>query len=238
MVKMKENEFINELTKLNINLTKEQQEKLKSYANFLLSYNEHTNLTAIKTIEEVYLKHFYDSLTLAKITNFTNQTLLDIGTGAGFPGLVLAIVYPNLQVTLLDSNNKKIKFLQECLTKLNLTNVTLINQRAEDYAKLNREKFDFVTSRAVAELRILLELGIPALKVNGHFLIMKANVSLEEKNNSLGALKELSSKINSTTEFSLPNNGGFRTIIDIIKIAKTLDKYPRTYDKIKKKILK
>ena len=119
---MTENEFLNELTKLNINLTAEQQEKLKIYAEFLLTYNEHTNLTAIKNIDEVYLKHFYDSLTLSKIATFTNESLLDIGTGAGFPGLVLAIVYPNLQVTLLDSNNKKIKFLQECLSKLNLKN--------------------------------------------------------------------------------------------------------------------
>ena len=178
---MTENEFLNELTKLNINLTTEQQEKLKNYAEFLLSYNEHTNLTAIKNIDEVYLKHFYDSLTLSKIANFTNESLLDIGTGAGFPGLVLAIVYPNLQVTLLDSNNKKIKFLQECLSKLNLKNVTLVQERAEVYTKNNREKFDYVTSRAVAELRILLELGIPSLKVNGHFLIMKANLSYQKK---------------------------------------------------------
>ena len=235
---MKENEFINELTKLNINLTNEQQEKLKIYAEFLLSYNEHTNLTAIKNIEEVYLKHFYDSLTLSKVTNFTNEILLDIGTGAGFPGLVLAIVYPNLQVTLLDSNNKKIKFLEECLTKLNLKNVTLVHERAEDYARCNREKFDYVTSRAVAELRILLELGIPTLKVNGHFLIMKANITEEEQNNSLGALKELSCSIISTKEFTLPNYAAYRTLLDIQKNFPTDSKYPRSYDKIKKKILK
>lgn len=235
---MKENEFINELAKLNIILTKEQQEKLKTYANFLLSYNEHTNLTAIKTIDEVYLKHFYDSLTLSKVTNFTNQTLLDIGTGAGFPGLVLAIVYPNLQVTLLDSNNKKIKFLEECLAKLNLTNVTLIQERAENYAQNNREKFDYVTGRAVTELRIILELGLPSLKVNGHFLIMKANLSLEEKNNALGILKELSSSIITTKEFSLPNAAGHRTILDITKNKPSNFLYPRSYDKIKKKILK
>ena len=235
---MKENEFINELTKLNINLTREQLEQLKTYANFLLSYNEHTNLTAIKTLDEVYLKHFYDSLTLSKVTNFTNESLLDIGTGAGFPGLVLAIVYPNLQVTLLDSNNKKIKFLKECISKLNLKNVTLVEERAEDYARYNREKFDYLTSRAVAELRILLELGIPALKVNGHFLIMKANISEEEQNNSLGSLKELSSSIISTEEFTLPNNAGHRTILDIQKKSITDSKYPRSYDKIKKKILK
>ncbi len=235
---MKENEFLNELTKLNINLTVEQQEKLKIYAEFLLTYNEHTNLTAIKNIDEVYLKHFYDSLTLSKIANFTNESLLDIGTGAGFPGLVLAIVYPNLQVTLLDSNNKKIKFLQECLSKLNLKNVTLVQERAEVYTKNNREKFDYVTSRAVAELRILLELGIPSLKVNGHFLIMKANLSAEEKSNSLGALKELSSSITNTIEFTLPKEDSHRTILDIEKNLKTDHQYPRTYDKIKKKILK
>lgn len=235
---MNETEFLNELTKLNITLTKEQQEQLKTYATFLLSYNEHTNLTAIKTLDEVYLKHFYDSLTLSKIATFTNEYILDIGTGAGFPGLVLAIVFPNLQVTLLDSNNKKIKFLEECLKQLNLSNITLINARAEDYAKMNREKFDFITSRAVAQLRILLELGLPSLKVNGHFLIMKANLSDEEKSNSKGILKELSGTINKISSFNLPNNGGYRTILDLKKLAPTNPIYPRTYDKIKKKIIK
>ena len=234
---MTQNEFLNELKKLNINLTEEKQEKLATYANYLIEYNLHTNLTSITNIKDIYLKHFYDSLTLTKIADFKEQSLLDIGSGAGFPGLVLAIVYPNLKVTLLDSNNKKITFLKECIKKLNITNVTIIYDRAEDYAKANIDKFDYVTSRAVAELRILIELGIPCLKVKGHLLVMKANLTPEEMNNSLGALTKLSAAIQNKIEFNLPNNGGHRTLIALIKGQPTDSKYPRTYDKIKKHIL-
>ncbi len=235
---MNQTEFIEELKKININLTKNQILQLQNYANFLLEYNKTTNLTAIKKIEEVYIKHFYDSLTLIKIANFNQGTLLDIGTGAGFPGLILAIAFPKLKVTLLDSNNKKIKFLEECLKILKINNVNLINQRAEDYAKINREKFDFVTSRAVAEIRILLELGIPCLKVQGSFLIMKANLTKEEQDNSFQTLKILQSKIDNIVELDLPHNEGHRTLIKIVKNQKTNILYPRTYDKIKKKPLK
>ena len=238
MVKMNQNEFIKNLKDLNINLTTNQINQLQTYANFLLEYNKHTNLTAIKTMEEVYLKHFYDSLTLTKIANLETGQLLDIGTGAGFPGLVLAIIFPKLQITLLDSNNKKIQFLKECIAKLNLTNTTVIYQRAEEYARQNREKYDFVTARAVAEIRILLELGIPCLKQQGHYLIMKANLTDKEQQESQGALKNLSSKINNIIELDLPNNGGHRTLIDILKIEPTNPIYPRTYDKIKKHPLK
>ena len=179
MENMNKNEWIEEIKKLNINLTEEQIDKLDEYANFLLEYNQYTNLTAIKTKEEVYLKHFYDSLTLIKIANLTEGKLLDVGTGAGFPGLVLAIAFPKLEVTLLDSNNKKIAFLDECIQKLKISNATTVYDRAENYTRTHREQFDFVTSRAVAELRILLELNIPALKINGEFLVMKANVEEE-----------------------------------------------------------
>ena len=109
---MNREEFLVEIKKLNIELTKKMEEQLKQYADFLLEYNKHTNLTAIKTEEEVFLKHFYDSLTLVKLADLKQGTLLDVGTGAGFPGLVLAIVFPNLKITLLDSNNKKITFLE------------------------------------------------------------------------------------------------------------------------------
>ena len=238
MVKMNEAKFLKELKKININLTNNQIAQFQNYADFLLEYNQKTNLTAIKTIEEVYLKHFYDSLTLVKIADISNGTLLDIGTGAGFPGLVLAIAFPNLKVTLLDSNNKKIKFLEECLKILKLNNVSIVYQRAEDYAHQNREKYDFITSRAVAELRILLELGLPCLKVNGSFLIMKANVSKEEQENSIETLKILNSTIDNILELDLPHNEGHRTLIKIIKKVKTNNLYPRTYDKIKKKPLK
>ena len=192
MENMNKNEWIEEIKKLNINLTEEQIDKLDEYANFLLEYNQYTNLTAIKTKEEVYLKHFYDSLTLIKIANLTEGKLLDVGTGAGFPGLVLAIAFPKLEVTLLDSNNKKIAFLDECIQKLKISNATTVYDRAENYTRTHREQFDFVTSRAVAELRILLELNIPALKINGEFLVMKANVE-EELNQALKTIEILTS---------------------------------------------
>lgn len=233
---MTKEEFYKEIEKLNIKLTSTMKEQLEKYASYLIEYNQHTNLTAIKTLNEIYLKHFYDSLTLVKIIEFKKETLLDVGTGAGFPGLVLAIVFPNLQVTLLDSNNKKINFLNECIKLLNLNNVTTIYSRAEDFSKINREKYDLVTSRAVAELRILLELNIPALKLNGHFLVMKSNIE-EELNNAKNTMEKLNCQIIKKLNFDLPYNAGKRTLLDIIKTKETDLKYPRTYDKIKKKKL-
>ncbi len=233
---MNKEEFITECKNLEIEITEEIANKLEIYATFLLEYNTHTNLTAIKTKEEVYLKHFYDSLTLTKIANFENQNILDIGTGAGFPGLVLAIVFPKLNVTLLDSNNKKITFLKECIQKLNLNNVEVIYSRAEDFTKNKREYYDYVTSRAVAELRILLEISIPSLKINGYFLGMKGNVE-EELKSSANALEKLKSKLIQKEELELPNMGGHRTLLKIKKESVTENIYPRTYDKIKKKPL-
>ena len=234
---MNKEELKNYVKELGIELTEEMLQKLNDYADFLLEYNTHTNLTAIKTKEEVYLKHFYDSLTLVKIEKKKKGTLLDVGTGAGFPGLVLAIVFPNLEVTLLDSNNKKITFLNECIAKLQIKNAQTVYSRAEDYTKVHRESFDFVTSRAVANLRILLELNIPAIKVNGHFLVMKGNLE-EELEKSINTMQVLSCKIIGQEEFNLPKNGGTRTLLNIQKTKETDQKYPRTYDKIKKKALK
>ena len=236
MVKMTKEEFIVALNNLNIHLTKEALDALEIYASFLLEYNEHTNLTAIKTMSDVYLKHFYDSLTISKLANFTSGKLLDVGTGAGFPGMVLAICFPNLQVDLLDSNNKKIKFLEELIKKLNLTNVQTIYSRAEDYTRVNREKYDYVTSRAVADLRVLLELNIPSLKINGEFLVMKGNID-EELKLSQNALEKLFCTITKQEEFTLPFNSGTRNIMVIKKNKETPSIYPRNYDKIKKRPL-
>ncbi len=233
---MTKEEFIVALNNLNIHLTKEALDALEIYASFLLEYNEHTNLTAIKTMSDVYLKHFYDSLTISKLANFTSGKLLDVGTGAGFPGMVLAICFPNLQVDLLDSNNKKIKFLEELIKKLNLTNVQTIYSRAEDYTKVNREKYDYVTSRAVADLRVLLELNIPSLKINGEFLVMKGNID-EELKLSQNALEKLFCTITKKEEFTLPFNSGTRNIMVIKKNKETPSIYPRNYDKIKKRPL-
>lgn len=233
---MTKEEFIVALNSINIHLTKEATDALEIYASFLLEYNEHTNLTAIKTMSDIYLKHFYDSLTISKLVDFNNGKLLDVGTGAGFPGMVLAICFPNLQVDLLDSNNKKIKFLEELIKKLNLTNVQTIYSRAEDYTRVNREKYDYVTSRAVADLRVLLELNIPSLKINGEFLVMKGNID-EELKLSQNAIKKLFCTITKKEEFTLPFNSGTRNIMIIKKTKETPSIYPRNYDKIKKRPL-
>ena len=233
---MTKEEFIVALNNINIHLTKEAEDALEIYASFLLEYNEHTNLTAIKTMSDIYLKHFYDSLTISKLVDFNNGKLLDVGTGAGFPGMVLAVCFPNLQVDLLDSNNKKIKFLEELIKKLNLTNVQTVYSRAEDYTRVNREKYDYVTSRAVADLRVLLELNIPSLKINGEFLVMKGNID-EELKLSQNAIKKLFCTITKKEEFTLPFNSGTRNIMIIKKTKETPAIYPRNYDKIKKRPL-
>lgn len=228
---MNKEEFIKELKKINISLTEEQLNKLDIYQKKLIEYNEHTNLTAIKTPEEIYLKHFYDSLT---INNYIkeNQKVLDIGTGAGFPGMVLAILNPKTNFVLLDSNNKKITFLEYLNTFLKLKNVTFVHERAEDYVRKNQEIFNIVTSRAVAELRILAELSIPALKLECYFIPLKANIDTELKDLEK-VLSVLNGKIEEKIELNLPNNSGFRTILLIKHTKKTNKIFPRRYDKIR-----
>lgn len=235
---MKIQEFINELEKLNIKTTKDQLKQLETYAKMLLDYNQKFNLTAITKIEEIYLKHFYDSLTITKEIDL-NQDLkvLDIGTGAGFPGLVLKIFYPNLEITLLDSNNKKITFLNNVIKELKLENINCIHGRAEELPNKYREYFDLVTSRAVASLRILTELSIPYLKVNGYFLSLKGKAE-EELKESESTIKKLYCKVEQIEKFILPDNISARTIIKIRKENITPSIYPRKYDKIKKQILK
>ena len=230
---MTEQEFITNLKELNITPSKEVLIKLKTYCTFLQEYNKHTNLTAITETKDIYLKHFYDSLTITKLIDLNNiNTLLDIGTGAGFPGLVLKIFFPHLEVTLLDSNNKKIKFLEELCNKLDIK-VTLVHERAEEYIKEKREYFDIVTSRAVAFLPILSELSIPFVKVNGYFIALKGEAE-EEMQTSSKILSKLDSKIVEISEFTLPKEESKRTIIKIVKLKPTSPKYPRPYKQILK----
>lgn len=231
------NEFIEELKKLNIIPTQKQLEQLDKYYELIVEYNKVMNLTGITEKEQVYLKHFYDSLTIAKIINLKEEeTLCDIGTGAGFPGIVLKILFPNLKITLIDSLNKRIEFLKIVINELNLKDIEAIHSRAEEYAIRNIEKFDVVTSRAVASLNILLELSIPIVKVNKYFISYKGNISREifECNN---ALKQLDCEIEKIEEFELPKENSKRTIIKIKKKNKTEKKYPRKYSEIKKKSL-
>ena len=238
MVKMNKEEFINEVSKLGINLTEEQLNKLDIYAKFLVEYNSHTNLTAITEEDQIYLKHFYDSLTLVKAIDLTKiNNLIDVGTGAGFPGMVIKILFPNIAVTLLDSNNKKISFLEELGNKLQLTNINYYHGRAEEFCLKNRETFDLVTARAVSNMITLSELCLPLTKLNGYFIPLKGS-NEEEINSSLNAIKKLGGNIEEIIKFSLPYEESTRNIIKIKKVNNTPKEYPRRYDKIVKYPLK
>ena len=231
---MTKEEFIKELKKINININDEMLAKLEIYYQLLVEENKKYNLTAITEEKQVYLKHFYDSLSIVRIIDLNNQYLLDIGTGAGFPGLVLKIVFPNLKIDLLDSTNKKCLFLQKVIDILNLKDINVINARAEEYAKENREIYDIVTSRAVAPLKHLLEYSIPLLKVKGNFISLKSNIAEEIKNidnyyNKLH-LEEEEIKI-----YELPYELSLRTLYKVTKTEKTPLLYPRMYSQIKKK---
>ena len=233
---MNKEQFIDELKKINITVTKHMLEQLEKYDEVLRSENKKYNLTAIKNKEDVYLKHFYDSLTLSKIIKLENQSLCDIGTGAGFPGMVLKIIYPNLKVTLMDATEKKCKFLQLVIQELGLKDIEVIHARAEIYSKTVREKYDIVTSRAVAPLKHLLEYSIPLVKVGGNYIAMKSDIQKEIENIDI-YYKKLKIEEEKILTFTLPYEESTRTLIRYKKIDKTDLKYPRKYTDIKKKSL-
>lgn len=231
---MSKEEFLIKTKELGITITEEILNKLDTYYHILKEENNKYNLTRIIEEDSVYLKHFYDSLTITKVIDINNQSICDIGSGAGFPGLVLAICFPNTKLTLIESNGKKCNFLNIIKDKLNLTNVTILNARAEEFSKNNREVFDIVTARAVAPLKHLLEYGIPLLKIGGYFITMKANVENEEVNitnyyNKLN-IKEVTREV-----FNLPKEDSIRTIIKYQKLKETDSKYPRRYSEIIKR---
>ena len=235
---MNKETFIKEVNNLGYELTDKQIDQFETYANYLLEYNSHTNLTAIKEKEQVYLKHFFDSITIIKSYDFNNaNNLIDIGTGAGFPGMVIKILYPNIKVTLLDSNNKKINFLKELSKKLNLENITFCHERAEEYCTKHRETFDIVTARAVSNMTLLTEICMPFVKENGYFIPLKGS-NTDEITESEFAIKTLGGKIEEIINFKLPYEESGRNIVKIKKISKTPLQYPRRYDKIMKKPLK
>ncbi len=228
--------FLKELSQLNIVLTSLQLNQLEEYFQILVAENQKYNLTSITNKEDVYLKHFYDSLTISRIINLNNQELCDIGTGAGFPGIVLKIVYPNLKVTLVEATNKKCNFLSLVINKLNLKDIYVINERAEIYSKQVREKFDIVTSRAVAPLKHLLEYSIPLVTVNGFYIAMKADITNELEGISIYEKKLHIEEIQRIT-FHLPQENSLRTLIKYQKLKTTDLKYPRKYTEIRKKSL-
>ena len=233
---MIENEFIKYIEKLGVICDDDKLNKLKKYYEMLVEYNKVMNLTGITEKKQVYLKHFYDSMTIVRAINLNNyNTLCDIGTGAGFPGLVIKIFYPHLSVTLVDSLNKRINFLSDVIKELGLTDIETVHARIEDYAHNNKDKFDIVTARAVAPLNILLEYAIPITKVSSYFIAMKGKTEDETTYNN--ALKVLNSEVKEIKEFKLPIENSDRTIYKIIKISKTNVKYPRKPSEIKKNVL-
>lgn len=229
--------FKAKLLENNIILSDEQIESYKTYSKLLQEWNKVMDLTAIDEEAQIVEKHFYDSLISAKYFRYENQTLLDIGSGAGFPGLVLAIAFPSLKITLLEPTLKRCNFLNEVIKVLDLSNVKVVNDRAENYIKEKRESFDLVTSRAVSRLNMLLELSIPFLTIRGTMIALKGkNVNLELKE-AENALKILNVKLLKNYEFKLPSEEENRSILLLKKEAQINIKYPRNYGTIKKKPL-
>lgn len=221
-------DFVQRLKDFNIKINDEQIKKFMNYMNLLLEWNEKINLTAITQPDEVKLKHFVDSLTVLKYIN-DDDKVIDIGTGAGFPGIPLKIMNENTKITLLDSLNKRINFLNIVIETLNLRNIQAIHGRAEEIArnKLYREKYDVAVSRAVANLSILTEYMLPFVKVGGKCICMKgANVN-EELKKAKNAIKELGGEVERVDNFYLSDNDNERNIIVIKKIKETKSKYPR-----------
>jgi len=221
---------------IGINLSENQIEQFKTYADVLIETNKIMNLTAITELGDVIEKHFLDSLLLFKLFDFKNSSLLDIGSGAGFPGVVLAIVEPTLNVTVLDATAKKIRFLQGLCEKLGLSNVNFINSRVEDLRK-QRESFDYATARAFASLNTLIEVGIPLIKVHGKLVSMKSAKADEEIQESKNALHKLESKIISIDRTDLPYCKDTRVNIVIEKCQKSPKHFPRTWAEISAKPL-
>lgn len=210
---MNREEFIEELNKLGIVLTKEQEMKLEKFYNLLIEWNQKINLTRIVGKEEVYLKHFYDSLTIVKAINLTKiENLCDVGTGAGFPGIVLKIVYPNLKITLVDSLLKRVNYLNSIINELELDNIKAIHTRGEDL----KETFDIVTARAVANIEKLLTYTMHLVNKNGLFIAMKGNIDEELTTEVLSKINK-KYKIIKIEKFLLPKENSQRSLVIIKK---------------------
>lgn len=214
---------------LDIELSDQQLNQFSIYYEMLIERNKVMNLTAITEKQEVIIKHFLDSIAVLKYADWDQEKVLDIGTGAGFPGIPLKIVKPNLKLTLLDSLNKRINFLNDVIAELGLDNITAIHGRAEDYArdKEYRGQFDYVVSRAVANLATLTEYCLPYVKLNGYFISYKSGNIKEELNNSKNAIFLCGGKCKDVHNFVLPDSDMERSFVYINKVKNTPKQYPR-----------
>ncbi len=224
--------FMKMLESLGITITEKKYNKFIKYYDLLLEWNSKINLTSIIEFEDVFIKHFYDSLCLVKAIDLDKQRLLDVGSGAGFPSIPLKIVYDDLDITIIDSLKKRINFLEILTNELNLK-VRLIHGRIEDHKFRNH--YDIVTARAVSNLRVLSELCIPFVKVNGVFIALKGPKYIDEYHKSKNAIKILGGILSKNIEYTIENQQ--RALIVIDKVIKTNEKFPRVYGKIKSKPL-
>jgi 16S rRNA (guanine(527)-N(7))-methyltransferase GidB len=231
-------DFAERLRMFELTLTPKQERQFKQYYELLIEWNEKMNLTAITEVNEVYQKHFFDSITPIVAFDFLSiQTLCDVGSGAGFPAFVLKIIYPHLQITIVEALAKRLNFLNYVANALEFTDVTLIHERAEIYGQKNREKFDVVIARAVARLPMLSELCVPLVKVNGTFIAMKGEQGVSEYRSAIQALKTLGISEVIEKEFYLNNQSDKRLILYCAKTKKTPITYPRQFSKIKNQSL-
>lgn len=229
---MTENNFIEECKKIGIIINEDILNKLKKYMSLLIEWNKKFNLTSILEPENIYIKHFYDSICLTKVGNLNTKKICDFGTGAGFPGIVIAILYKDSKITLIEANNKKCEFLNEVKKNLNLENIEIIKTRVEEYSKLNKEVFDIVTCRAVSNINIILELCCQLVKINGIFAPLKSNI--EEINNSTVNLNKLGFSLERIINYKLPIENSTRNIPIYKKVTSSNPKYPRNYNIILK----
>ncbi len=226
-------------TAYGVEISSDLAEKLEKYAELLKIWNEKINLTAITDDEGIALKHFLDCLLVSKAADFKKgDKVIDVGTGAGFPGLVIAAAYPDVDVTLLDSTGKKLKAVEDMAVQMGVSNATVVHMRAEEAGKKPefREKYDFATARAVAELRVLLEYTLPFVKVGGTFLSLKGASAVDEIDGAKTSLNTLGGKIAGVNDFILPG-GDKRAIINVKKISHIPSKFPRVSAQIAKKPL-
>lgn len=218
----------NETRALNLNITDNQIEKFYNYMNLLLAWNEKINLTAITDPNEIITKHFIDSLTICKYLR-PEDKIVDIGTGAGFPGIPLKIMNETNEIVLIDSLNKRIKFLEEVIAKENLQGINAVHARVEEIGHIAeyRQKFDVVTSRAVAKLNVLLEYMLPFTKIGGRCICLKGPNADEEIKEAENALNLLGGKINNVEKLTLPSSNDCRTIIEVLAVKHLPNRFPR-----------